>query len=107
MSFLLTLEEFVQWFSAQQPQVCGYCDLADMSLDIKFVKGHTPKMLTIDRKNSDLPYTTSNIILSCWRCNRAKGAVFTYEEWRKIGQMFVKPKWQAMAGIVPVKFHVA
>lgn len=39
----------------------------------------------LDRKNNDKGYTNENCVVCCPRCNWAKGDIFTYEEWFKIG----------------------
>jgi hypothetical protein len=35
----------------------------------------------LDRKDSSLGYSKSNCVVCCTKCNRAKNADYTYEEW--------------------------
>jgi hypothetical protein len=41
----------------------------------------------LDRKDNNEPYTISNVVVCCARCNRAKNRDFSYEEWRQIGNL--------------------
>lgn len=92
MQFDLDRNAFILWYKLQ-PQKCAYCDLSDLALDKSLSNGRRPIRFTIDRKDSSLPYTFGNSVFSCWRCNSAKGAEFSYDEFRFIAQKFLKPKW--------------
>lgn len=92
MPFTITREEFKNWYLAQD-EVCEYCDLVDLSIEGKLSKGRTLLTFTIDRRNSDMPYSIENMCFCCWTCNRIKSDVFTGEEWREIAQKYIKPKW--------------
>jgi hypothetical protein len=35
--------------------------------------------LSVDRIDSNLPYTHSNIVLACWACNSGKGSMTAKE----------------------------
>ena len=39
----------------------------------------------LDRKDNSRPYETSNVVVCCARCNKAKNTHFTYDEWRQLG----------------------
>lgn len=101
MPFILTKDEFRQWYRAQ-PQQCSYCDLVDLTLDDSLTSGRRACRFTIDRKNSQLPYTLENMTMSCWICNKSKGSLFNYEEFRDIAQRYIKPKWLARVEAVRV-----
>lgn len=96
--FVMTREEFKDWFLTT-PDKCFYCDLTDLSLDMKLPAGIHPYFFTIDRKVPILHYTLPNMVKSCWRCNNLKRDFFTVDEWREIAQKYVKPKWMAAMGM--------
>lgn len=91
MPFILVRVEFERWFLAQEKK-CTYCDLVDLSLDSY---GGFSRGMTIDRRDSNLPYFLDNMTMACWSCNRLKSNIFTDAEWREIAQKYIKPKWQA------------
>lgn len=93
LPFTLSKGDLITWYENQEKK-CAYCDLKDLSLDMPLMTGKTAASLTLDRKDPKLPYTLDNLVLSCWFCNRAKGTWFSSEEWWKIAQLYVKPKWQ-------------
>ena len=92
MPFVLTRDEFSDWFLKSEKK-CAYCDLFDLSLAGWFPGGKKILNFTIDRKNSDLPYSIENICFSCWTCNRLKSDYFTFDEFQEIGQRYIKPRW--------------
>lgn len=92
MPLMLTQDEFKKWFLARELR-CVYCDLIDLSLDAKQIYGGFSRSFTVDRRNSDLPYSLENITTACWNCNRLKSDIFTETEFREIAQKYLKPKW--------------
>lgn len=92
MPFILTEIEFDRWFSNVKQQ-CEYCDVIDLTLEPQTLAGHKAQTFTIDRRNSNLPYTIDNMGISCWLCNRYKSDLFTHDEWREIAQKYIKPRW--------------
>jgi hypothetical protein len=89
-----------------QPQVCHYCGIPESILDeLHNQPNHQNKrwpkrgkVLEIDRKGSDIPYTNlTNLVLACYWCNNAKTDTFTYEEFREIGQK-VNRVWSERLG---------
>jgi hypothetical protein len=48
--------------------------------------------LEVDRKESKGKYSPRNCVLACYPCNNAKSDIFTYDEFRKIGEMIGKVK---------------
>lgn len=65
---------------------CHYCDA-----EVKWPKYRTgdnrSSASNLDRKDCSEPYTLDNIVVCCWRCNKAKNTLFTYEEWKEIGAL--------------------
>lgn len=49
--------------------------------------------LTVDCKDNATGYAYGNLVLACGVCNLLKNDFFTYEEFREIGQRYVKPRW--------------
>lgn len=87
----ITKEDFLGWYRAQV-QKCTYCDLTDLSLDKRLTRGRKTHRFTIDRKDSGRPYEVGNLCLACWRCNKAKGDYFSFEEFMIIGQQIIKKR---------------
>lgn len=85
------------WFRSQK-QACVYCDILDFRLDND--NRRPLRGFTIDRKDSNLPYTIQNICLACWSCNRLKSDIFTFDEWREVAQKFIRPKWMKKLEVV-------
>ena len=79
INFAISLEDFTEWLNKQNGE-CHYCK-AKLNVN----KGH--KMLdgdSIDRKDNNKGYTIDNIVLSCNRCNMAKGSWFTEQQMLEI-----------------------
>ena len=84
--FYLSLEEFIKWYSNKE-KVCFYCKRGvKQCLKDKGI-GSGLTRLTIDRKNNNLGYIFSNLVLACYMCNHIKGDYFTVEEMIKIGKI--------------------
>lgn len=90
--FVLTLDEFFNWLKIT-PQKCTYCDLVDPRLNLKF--GKQLSMFTIDRMDNNRPYAIENICFACFECNRLKADYFSFDEFRKVAQEMIRPKWAA------------
>ncbi len=61
----ITLEEYIRISSLP----CHYCGLS------------LPRTgYGIDRKHNSLGYTFGNVVPCCWKCNKIKGNVLTYDE---------------------------
>jgi 5-methylcytosine-specific restriction endonuclease McrA len=80
----LTYEEFAEFTKETSCQYCGAPVIWEMyaSRRKEFSYGHH-----MDRKDNKLGYTKDNCIVCCRRCNWGKGDMFTYEEWKKIGEV--------------------
>ena len=63
---------------------CHYCDdileWSEYGGPLKYI-GHN-----LDRKDNAKGYSVANCVPCCPRCNRAKSAAFSYEEWVEIGR---------------------
>jgi len=99
-----TKDEFVDWWGKQSKR-CYYCDMPEELIDSieeiggrKYAGGKELHRFTIDRKDNDRPYVLDNIVKACHICNEVKSTVFGAEEFRRLAQEFIKPKWEAFVG---------
>lgn len=87
LEVLLTYQEFANWYDAQEREdgipTCFYCGRQ---------MPHTRKLngVTIDRVDTTLGYTFSNMILCCRRCNIIKGNWFYADEMLEIADKYFK-----------------
>jgi 5-methylcytosine-specific restriction endonuclease McrA len=86
MVFILTLEEFTNWYEGQK-QECFYCK---RSLKECLKDDSAIKRLTIDRIDNNLEYSLTNMVLACWPCNELKWDLFTKEDMQIIGPILAK-----------------
>lgn len=91
ISFLLTREEFGEWF-LNQPLICYYCGKSVNFGGEDYTNGNSMNHLTIDRKNSLLGYNINNIVIACRKCNTIKGDWFSEEEMIEIANKYLKDK---------------
>lgn len=77
----LSYEEFVEFTGEKE---CHYCG-APISW-AKFNPHKNGTAYNLDRKNNAIGYTKENCVVCCFRCNRGKSDLFTYEEWVEIGR---------------------
>lgn len=89
-----------------QPRTCFYCKLPETEFETLraqtcYINKRYPrrgKMLEIDRKKPDLPYSDiSNLVLACYWCNNAKTDTFSFDEFGSIGQT-IKRIWEKRLG---------
>lgn len=81
----LTFEEFKHF---TQYEKCHYC-----YSPIFWTKNNLAKngsKYNLDRKDNNLGYTFTNLVPCCWRCNNARGALYSYEEWFGMTEFFRK-----------------
>ena len=72
---------------------CEYCGVSEILLRYYCeVMGINTPWMTIDRKDNNKGYTKDNCVPACYLCNKIKGAFFNYDEMKKIGWDFVRPK---------------
>lgn len=77
-------EEFSAWYG-EQPAECHYCRVPEVAipfLGAKTQQGHALKRLGIDRIDSSMGYSTNNMVLACYPCNKAKSNTFTEQQAR-------------------------
>lgn len=94
--FDLEKEEFIKWYT-EQPKICQYCGLSleqIRNLPYPYNRKNGIDRLSIDRKNNNIGYTISNIILCCFTCNTIKNNFLEYEEMKKVGELVLKPKFK-------------
>lgn len=80
----ITAEEFATWYGHQRME-CHYCQVPEAAipfLGAKTQQGHALQRLGIDRIDSSLGYSTKNMVLACYPCNKAKGNTFTEQQAR-------------------------
>ena len=72
---------------------CHYCDepVAWLRYQTRTKgKKYKGQCYNLDRKDNALPYTVDNVVVCCSRCNLAKNSFFTYEEWKRVGDVIRK-----------------
>ena len=84
----LSEKKFVDWYVSQKDE-CTYCRTPYSDLKVLQLDHFGGKYVSwdIDRKNNvNRTYVLSNIVLSCFICNTAKGSWFTENQARAIGK---------------------
>ena len=75
---------------------CHYCNIEEKDFlriwDGPFYKTRG-KRLEVDRKDNSQGHTLQNCVLACALCNNAKSNKFTYEEFKRVGDV-IKEIWQ-------------
>lgn len=83
---------FKRWYTTEfqkQQGVCEYCGLPGDTMEAygrHFRDGKRGLSLEVERKIAKRNYSPRNCVLACYPCNNAKSDVFTYDEFKKIGQ---------------------
>jgi len=75
---------------------CHYCGIEDEDIPKiwgKIYGGKTRKRLEVEHKDSSQGDTLQNCVLACPVCNIAKSDIFTYEEFKRVGDV-IKEIWQ-------------
>jgi hypothetical protein len=70
---IIESQDFEDWWNKQKPE-CIYCHL----------NVRNKRSLQVDRKDNRIGYSEENIVLACFRCNRVKSDVFTFEQMLEI-----------------------
>lgn len=89
VSVNLTYAEYVQF---TEYKTCHYCHYDLLWVPITSTDG--AKSHNLDRIDNDLGYSTANCLPCCYRCNRGKMHLFTYEEWYEMTRCFRKESCQ-------------
>lgn len=95
----MTRTAFARWFT-RQPRVCAYCGIDETDLPhlgLLTQMGHPLQRLGVDRLHADRGYTTANITLCCFACNKVKSNTFTADEMRILGA-HIADLWRARLG---------
>jgi hypothetical protein len=96
---MMTLEEFCRW-RAKTKQSCHYCGIDEIDIPRVGMKSQVQKpvrTMGIDRVDSSLGYSTSNIRPCCFVCNQIKGDRFSESEMTEVGPA-VGRVWRARIG---------
>lgn len=86
----LTLEEFIGFIKIKH---CHYCKASIVWTPYAENRKYGGSY-NLDRKDNSKGYTKANCVVCCPRCNRAKGNMFTYAQFKKLGkviQTFARP----------------
>ena len=94
-----TYEQFKNWYYNQDKK-CSYCDIKEDEIRFIVLNGLLKSKrfpengvlkqgkargfyLEVDRKNSNLNYSTENCVLACYFCNNDKSDVFDFDSYNK------------------------
>jgi hypothetical protein len=75
----LTYEEFLEFTKVSK---CSYC-----KGEVTWTRFNTAEFgskYNLDRVDSAKEYVKDNLVVCCWKCNRAKSDTFTGRQWRSI-----------------------
>jgi 5-methylcytosine-specific restriction endonuclease McrA len=84
----ISYEDFLEYTKIVN---CHYClDKIVWYPFTRDTKDHSvvSRSYNLDRKNNDLGYTKENCVVCCWKCNSAKSARYTYDEWYGMTEYF-------------------
>jgi hypothetical protein len=89
----LTYEDFLE-FTKQES--CHYCGAPIVWEKYAARRKEFSYGNHLDRKDNAQGYSKENCVVCCRRCNWGKGDMFTYDEWKKIGEVIkTLPKQEA------------
>lgn len=114
---IVSLNEFLVFYgddSCSHSRYCEYCGINELEIQNLIQNGLlvTKRLKTrgrsmeVDRKKSEGPYSSNNIVLCCYWCNNAKTDEFTYEEFKEIAKSF-KLVWQQRLKMLQDKIRKA
>jgi hypothetical protein len=66
----------------EQNGECIYCDV-DLEYGEGVDRNRDPAGLTVERLLNEYPHYKSNCVLACWRCNNARRATYTWQEFEE------------------------
>ena len=76
----ITYEEYGEFSNFK---TCHYCDCPVLWV----ANGDQQHGHKLDRKDNSVGYTKDNCVVCCPRCNKAKGDMFTYTQFKKLGKV--------------------
>lgn len=97
-SFTISKAEFIAWWTETE-KVCAYCGINKQQQRLAFERMGRPMRdaeLQIDRKDSSRGYSVENICFACRVCNEHKRDFFSYEQFRRIAQIYVRPRMNVL-----------
>lgn len=113
---ILSLNDFLVFYGqdSNSSRHCEYCGINEIEIHnlIQYGLLTTKRLRTrgrsmeVDRKQSEGPYSSDNIVLCCYWCNNAKTDEFSYEEFKEIAKSF-KQVWQKRLEILKSKIRQA
>jgi hypothetical protein len=75
----ISYEEFLSFTKIDK---CHYC------LSPIIWKKHSSNTYNLDRKDNNVGYISGNLVVCCYKCNKGKREIFTYEEWYGMTKYF-------------------
>ena len=93
-SFAISKADFIAWWTKTE-KVCAYCGINKEQQRLVFERiGRSVRdvELQIDRKDSSQGYSLGNICFACRVCNEHKRDFFSYEQFRRIAQKYIRPR---------------
>jgi len=90
----ISYEDFLLF--TQTPS-CHYCDAPIVWSEFQS-KSTKRQAYNLDRKDSRQSYTKNNLVVCCPRCNLSKNNLFSYAEWKKIGELI--KSWRESANVI-------
>jgi hypothetical protein len=97
--FKIEYKDFLNWYT-NEPKSCRYCSISLKAFLLirssLFGLAKKTSVLTIDRLDSDRPYTRGNLGFACYLCNQCKGYVFSDKEFKKIARAYIQPRFRSL-----------
>jgi len=77
----ITFEQFLEFTNISE---CHYCNSP-----IVWKKSGS-RTYNLDRKDNNKGYLLNNLVVCCYKCNKGKREIYTYEEWYGMTEYFRK-----------------
>jgi hypothetical protein len=93
-SFSISKAAFIAWWTKTE-KVCAYCGINNQQQRVAFERmGRSVRdvNLQIDRKDSSQGYSIENICFACRVCNEHKKDFFSFEQFQRIAQKYIRPR---------------
>lgn len=101
----ITLQDFAVWLTGS-PMRCAYCGVPEHLVEHLGLRTQVDQPLArlgVDRVDTRLPYSSTNMVLCCFACNKAKSNTFSEEEMRLVGSGIARA-WQERLASVGVEW---